>query len=281
MARAAETAGFDSVWVGDHLLYREPDGTTTGPWEVWSTLAALSAVTEVVQLGPLVAATSFHHPAMLAKKAATVDEVSNARLVLGLGAGWNRIEYDAFGFPYDHRATRFLEAFEIIRRLLGGERVSFEGRYYRVRDCELMPPSANPNGGPPLLVGSPGPRMLRATLPHIDQWNAWFTLFGNRVEGLPPLFERLDAACEEVGRDPATLVRTVALLVRAPGGTGRRTGDPEKAGDEPIAGDPSQVAEALAGFAEAGVHQVQLVLDPIEQGAIEGCGAVIEQLETR
>jgi alkanesulfonate monooxygenase SsuD/methylene tetrahydromethanopterin reductase-like flavin-dependent oxidoreductase (luciferase family) len=117
MALTAEEAGFDSLWVGDHLLYRRPLDVV-GPWEAWSTLAALAAVTERVELGPLVASTSFHNPAMLAKKAATIDEISGGRLILGLGAGWNEAEYTAYGFPFDRRASRFEEAFTIIRDLL-------------------------------------------------------------------------------------------------------------------------------------------------------------------
>src|SRR5436189_5222938 len=118
MARAAEQAGFDSLWVGDHLLYRDDERPPRGPWEAWSVLAALAAVTSRIQLGPLVASTSFHNPAMLAKKAATIDEISGGRLTLGLGAGWNETEYRAFGFPFDRRVSRFEEAFTIIRTLL-------------------------------------------------------------------------------------------------------------------------------------------------------------------
>src|SRR5688500_17161810 len=118
MAELADRIGLDSIWVGDHLLYRDDGKPTRGPWEAWSLLAALAAVTERVEIGPLVASTSFHAPAMLAKKAATVDEISDGRLILGLGAGWNRPDYDAFGFPYDHRVSRFEEAFTIIRELL-------------------------------------------------------------------------------------------------------------------------------------------------------------------
>src|SRR5918992_5365977 len=151
MARLAERIGLDSIWVGDHLLYRDDGGPPRGPWEAWSLLAALAAVTERVQLGPLVAATSFHAPAMLAKKAATVDEISGGRLILGLGAGWNRPDYDAYGFAYDHRVSRFEEAFTIIRELLSTGRSDFRGTYYELDDAELLPRGPRP-AGPPLMV---------------------------------------------------------------------------------------------------------------------------------
>jgi len=278
MGRLAEGVGFDSVWVGDHLLYRSPEGETSGPWEAWTVLAALAAVTRTVSLGPLVAATSFHNPAMLAKKAATVDEVSGGRLVLGLGAGWNEVEYRAFGFPFDHRVSRFEEAFTVIRRLLRGERLDFSGRYYRLEQCEILPRGPRPEG-PPLMVGSAGPRMLSITLPHASQWNAWYAWFGNRPEGLAPLMERVDAICRRVGRDPAEIERTAALLVQLPEGRGRVHGDETHAGAPPITGAPDDVAEALARFAVAGLDQVQLVLDPITPDAIEWCGRVLEALD--
>src|ERR687889_228549 len=144
MAELAERIGLDSIWVGDHLLYRDDGGPPRGPWEAWSLLAALAAVTERVQIGPLVAATSFHAPAMIAKKAATIDEISGGRLILGLGAGWNRPDYDAFGFPYDHRVSRFEEAFTIIRTLLAEGRIDFSGTYYRVDRGELLPRGPRP-----------------------------------------------------------------------------------------------------------------------------------------
>jgi len=218
MALLAEDVGFDSVWVGDHLLYRS-DAGARGPWEAWSVLAALGAVTKRVLVGPLVASTSFHSPAMLAKKAATVDEISDGRLIVSLGAGWNRTEYDAFGFSFDHRASRFEEAFTIIRSLLQGDKVDFEGAYYTIEGCELLP---RPRiGGPPLMIGSQGPRVLRAALPHVDMWNAWHAWYGNTPEGLAPMMDRIDRICVEVGRDPQEVARTVAVMIEAPGGTGR------------------------------------------------------------
>jgi len=139
MARAAEEVGFDSIWVGDHYLYRGDDRPERGPWEAWTMLAGLAAITERVRLGPLVACLNFHNPAVLAKAAATVDELSGGRLTFGVGAGWNRTEFDAYGIPYDHRASRFEEAFEIVRRLLEGERVTLEGRFHQVHDAVLLP----------------------------------------------------------------------------------------------------------------------------------------------
>ncbi|HEY7009376.1 MAG TPA: LLM class flavin-dependent oxidoreductase, partial [Jatrophihabitantaceae bacterium] len=173
MARTAEQAGFDSIWLGDHLLYDLPNGAVRGPWEVWTALAALACVTERVELGPLVASTSFHAPAMLAKLAATVDAISGGRLILGLGAGWNQREYTAFGFPFDKRVSRFEEAFTIIRELVRTGRSDFRGGYYDVADCVLDPGPVRP-GGPPLMLGSVSPRMMRIGLPHVDAWNVWY-----------------------------------------------------------------------------------------------------------
>lgn len=138
MAALIESAGFDSVWVGEHLLY-EIDGARVGPWEAWSVLAAVAATTERVEIGPLVAALPFHNPALLAKQAATVDEISGGRLVLGIGAGWNQLEFRAFGLPFDRRVDRFAEGFEILRRLLAGERVEFHGEFHDVTGAELLP----------------------------------------------------------------------------------------------------------------------------------------------
>src|SRR6187431_1310379 len=134
MARRAEAVGFDSLWLGDHLIYDLPDGSVRGPWEVWTSLAAIAVATERIELGPLVASIGFHEPAMLAKQASTVDAISNGRLIVGLGAGWNEREYRAFGFPFDHRVERFGEALSIIGPLLRGDHVDHVGRHYRVEN---------------------------------------------------------------------------------------------------------------------------------------------------
>ena len=238
-------------------------------------LAAIAASTSRIALGPLVACTSFHNPAMLAKMAATVDEISGGRLILGLGAGWNETEYRAFGFPFDQRVSRFEEAFTIIRSLLRDGKVDFEGKFYSARDCELVP-RPRP-GGPPLMVGSTGERMLAITLPHVQSWNAWYDWTGNTVEGYRPAREKVDAACRAAGRDPAEVERTVAVLVQLEGGAGRSQGDAEAVAP-PLTGSPEAIADVLRGYAREGVAHVQLVLDPISEASLEALAPMLEAL---
>ena len=149
---AGRGVGFDSVWLPDHLLFRFPGVRPQGVWDVWSLLSALAATTKRVEIGPLVACTSFRNPALIAKMADTIDEISGGRLILGLGAGWHKPEYDAFGFPFDHRVSRFEEAMQIIHGLLRDGHVDFEGKFYSARDCELRPRGPRPQG-PPILWG--------------------------------------------------------------------------------------------------------------------------------
>jgi probable F420-dependent oxidoreductase len=278
MTRAIEDLGFDSVWLGEHLLYRWQDRPPRGPWEAWTLLAAIAAATSRIELGPLVACTNFHNPALLAKQAATIDEVSGGRFILGLGAGWNETEFRAYGFPFDHRIERFEEAFTIIRTLLRDGAIDFDGRWYQARDCELLPRGARA-AGPPLMIGSKGPRMLRATLPYVDSWNAWFADTGNRPGGVPRLRELVDATCRAVGRDPGEVERTVAVLVRLPGGSGRLQGGTRRDPAPPLEGSPSQVADVLRGFAAEGIGHVQLVIDPITLGSIRAIGPVLTELD--
>ncbi len=278
LARTVESLGFDSIWYGDHLLYRRPGDRARGPWECWTMLAALAASTDRVELGPLVASTSFHAPAMLAKEAATVDEISGGRLILGLGAGWNETEYTAFGFPFDHRIGRFEEAFTIIRTLLRQGAIDFEGRWYTVRDCELLPRGPRP-GGPPILLGSSGERMLAIGAPHIDAWNAWYADTGNDSTGIAPLRDRVDAAARAAGRDPAAIERTVAVLVRLTGGRGRLQGDVTRPEVAALEGPPEHLAEALRAYAREGIGHVQLVLDPITEASLEELAPVLDLLD--
>ena len=276
MARLGDQVGFDSVWLGDHLLYRDEVDGARGPWEAWTMLAGIAASTSRIAIGPLVACTSFHNPAMLAKMATTVDEISGGRLILGLGAGWNEIEYRTFGFPFDRRVARFAEAFTIIRSLLRDGRVDFEGEFYSARDCELVP-RPRP-GGPPLMVGSMGERMLALTVPYVDAWNAWYSWIGNRPEGIGPLRAKVDAACVAAGRNPSEIERTVAVLVRLPGGTGRGEADPSEQ-VTPLEGTSEMIADGLRAYARQGIGHVQLVIDPITEASLEALAPVLENLD--
>jgi alkanesulfonate monooxygenase SsuD/methylene tetrahydromethanopterin reductase-like flavin-dependent oxidoreductase (luciferase family) len=280
MARTAEAIGFDSLWLGDHLLYDLPDGVTRGPWEVWTSLAAIAAVTERIELGPFVASTSFHAPAMLAKQAATVDAISGGRLILGLGAGWNEREYLAFGFPYDHRVSRFAEAFTIICALLREGRIDFDGEYYRVQDCVLDPGPARP-GGPPLMLGSTRPRMMEIGLPHVNSWNVWWSDYGNTAEGFATLRRQVEKAAETAGRAPGEVEATAAVLVHLPGATGRTMGETYNAPVPPVQGSPADVAAHLRAMADAGATHLQIVADPITQESIEWLGDALAIFDQR
>lgn len=272
MARLAEEVGLDSIWLGDHLLYDLPEGRR-GPWEAWSLLAALAAVTERVELGPLVAALPFHNPAVLAKKAATVDEISGGRLILGVGAGWNQVEFEAFGLPYDRRIARFAEAFTIVRTLLSDGRIDFRGEFYTLVDCELLPRPSRP-GGPPLLIGSNGPRMLALTLPYVAAWNSWYSDFDNDPGRVAALLERIDDACREAGRPPEEVAKTVAVYIGFGDTPSRRTGG------SPLVGTLDDIVGHLRVIAAAGVSHVQAVLDPIVPENIEKLGEIAARLRS-
>jgi alkanesulfonate monooxygenase SsuD/methylene tetrahydromethanopterin reductase-like flavin-dependent oxidoreductase (luciferase family) len=152
-------------------------------------------VTRQIALGPLVSCTSYRNPALLAKMADTVDEISGGRLILGLGAGWCESEYQAFGYPFDHRASRFEEAAQIIQALLHEGRVDFVGDYYQAQGCELRPrgPQARRL---PIMVAAHGPRMLRAAAQHADIWNTEWLV----PTDLPPVLADVDTACTAIGR---------------------------------------------------------------------------------
>ncbi len=174
MARRAEAVGFDSLWVPDHLIQYYEGVEPRGGWECWTLVAALAAVTEHVELGTIVTATSFRNPALLAKIVDTVEEISGGRTILGLGTGYHEPEYRAFGYPYDHRASRFAEAIAIIDGLLRQGRVDIEGTYHQARNCELRPRGPRPQG-PPIMIGTSGERMLELTARYADRWNGWLT----------------------------------------------------------------------------------------------------------
>lgn len=273
MARTAEEVGFDSIWIGDHLLYRGDGRPQRGPWEAWTLLSALSAATERVRLGPLVACTAFHPPGLLAKMAATVDEVSGGRFVLGIGAGWNETEFRAFGLPFDRRVARFEESFEIVRRLLGGERVTLRGSFWQVDDAVLLPAPAR---RPTLMVGSTGERVLSITLPHVDAWNSWYDLYGNTPEGFRAESAKVDRASERVGRPPSEIQRSACVLVVLDRSAGER---PIEDGIPPLEGSMERVAEGLRELAEAGADEAILVVSPIDERSVRGLAGALAILD--
>ena len=257
MARAAEETGFDSIWLGDHLLYRGSGRPDRGPWDVWTQLAALAALTHRVRLGPLVASTAFHPPGMLARMAASIDELSGGRFIFGIGAGWNEAEFRAFGLPFDRLASRFEESFEIVRRLLAGEAVTFSGEFHQVDDAVLLP---RPARRVPLMVGSNGARVLAATLPHVDAWNTWYSLYGNTANGFAERSAEVDAACGRVGRDPRAVRRSACVLV-AVGAGGERTHDAA-----PVPAE--RLGSHLKELADAGADEAILVIDPVTERSV-------------
>jgi alkanesulfonate monooxygenase SsuD/methylene tetrahydromethanopterin reductase-like flavin-dependent oxidoreductase (luciferase family) len=274
MATVAEAVGFDSVWVPDHLLFKMEPGEPEGFWEAMSMLAGLAAVTSRVELGAAVNCISFRNPALYAKMADTIDEISGGRFVAGLGAGYHDPEYSAFGYPTDHRYSRFEEAFTIIRTLLREGAVDFEGRYYSARECELRPRGPRP-AGPRIILGTLGPKMLRLAALHADEWNGWLPTRGNAPEHVEPMRDLVDAACAEAGRDPASLARSVGVLISPTG-----VSQPHVSRLNPaITGSPEELAATLRDFASHGLDHLQVWVYPNTPHAIEAFGRVLELLD--
>jgi alkanesulfonate monooxygenase SsuD/methylene tetrahydromethanopterin reductase-like flavin-dependent oxidoreductase (luciferase family) len=209
----------------------------------------------------MVAATSFRNPALLAKMADTLDEISDGRFVLGIGAGWHKPEYDAFGYPFDHLAGRFEEALKIIVPLLREGAVEFHGAYASVENCTLRPRGPSPHG-PRLLIGARRPRMLHLVARYADAWNtAWHT----KSEVVAERWAEMKQVCAEVGRDPATLDLTCGVMLNIV-----LPGEERPAGDgHHIVGTPEEVADALRGFIDVGVQHFILVVEPQRQNDAE------------
>jgi len=252
MATAADEVGFDSIWVGDHLLYDKPD---RAPWEVWTLMSALAASTSKVTIGPLVACAGFHPPGLIAKMAATIDEVSGGRFTLGLGSGWNRREFAAFGIPYDKRVSRFEEAFTIIRGLLAGERVTLDGTFHSADDVVLLPKPARPV---PLMLGSNGPRMHAIAAEHCTAWNTWWEDYGNTPEGFAELQAQFAPHLE----------RSACMLVQL-------DGQPVERRTEVPAVPEARFADALRELGEAGADEIIVVASPITERSIRTLGEAL------
>ena len=275
-ARLAEEIGFDSYWLPDHLLFEFDNVNRQGAWDVWSLLAGLAVATQRIELAPLVACTSFRNPALIAKMADTIDEISGSRFILGLGAGWHKPEYDAFGYPYDHRVGRFEEAIEIISTLLRRGEIDFDGRFYQARACELRPRGPRP-AGPPILVGGSGDRMLRITARFADAWNADRQ---NTLGQVAALNARVDAACADVGRDPATLERIIGIQVDLLNEQ-RDAVQPRQFVTHPwpLTGSPQELAEQIRAFATERVSHLIVWIDPPTPAGIAAFAPVLEALD--
>lgn len=270
VARHAESTGWDGVWVADHFM---GDGGGFGPedaptLEATAVLAALAVATERVRIGPLVLGTTYRHPAVVAKWAASVDRLSArdggpGRLVLGLGAGWQRNEHEQYGIelpPVRERVDRFAEVCEIVASLLTQPRTTVRGDWFRLTDalCEPKPVSSVP-----LLVGGKGDRMIGVAARRGDEWNMW---------GLPEVIaERsafLDRACERVGRDPASIRRSTQALILPTDDAGRARRFLEAVAPRAaIAGPAEEIAETVAAWREVGVDELIVPDAPLGRGA--------------
>jgi F420-dependent oxidoreductase-like protein len=207
---AAEASGFDALWLDDHLLSDEGDWTSP-KLEGWSSLAALAPLTSTAELGLLVAANTFRNPGLTAKLATTLDQISGGRAILGIGGGWFEREHDAFGLDFGtgfgERLDRLDESVGLIRRLLDGERVTHEGRFYTMRDALCEPrPVRLPL---PILIGGSGPRKtLRTTARYANRWNGY-----GSPERIAEVSANLRERCDEIGRPFEEIRRTVTMEV--------------------------------------------------------------------
>jgi probable F420-dependent oxidoreductase len=258
-AQYAEGVGVDSLWVFDHMYSNVPGTEPRGVHEAWSLLTALAVATEKVELGQLVMCASFRPPAVLAKMAVTTDQISGGRLTLGLGAGWHDQEYRAFGFPLDHRVSRFDEALQIIVPLLKGETVTFEGRYHTASEAVLLPKAERQI---PILIAGNRPRMLRLTARYGDAWNtAWFW---EPNQKLRDRLTEFDEALAEEGREVSSVRRTVGVEVHE--------------ADQPSA--TKRLADLFASYSGMPIDDLLLVLLPMTVASLDRLGEAIRMRST-
>lgn len=279
-----EDAGFDSVWLVDHFLWHIPaldrfgervaegeKGIRFGFWECMTLASALAVATSRVEIGTLVVNTGYRNPALLARMADTVDDLSAGRLILGLGAGAIPGEHDAFGYDFERRVGRFEEALQIIRPLLRGESVTFAGEFYRTQQAELRPKGIRA-GGPPILIGllKGGPRMQRLVAEHADQWNCWLCMTDSRVGAYREARTDIVAACEKHGRDPASLAKNVAVAVSF--------GEVTHPGASPLTGSDQEIADDIAAYLDEDVDHIVFAPNPRNAEGLESLARVLERL---
>lgn len=203
MTELAKQCGFEAVWFGDHLSYQQGD-ETVGTWEAFTMMAAIAAAVPDINIGPLVTGAGFRNPGLIAKMTETIDEISGGRFVLGIGAGWNKPEYEQFGYPYDHRASRFEESIAIIHDLLRTGEATLDGKFVQAKEAVNRPRGPRPYGAP-ILIGSNGNRLVHSVARYADAWNSDWQ---QSPAGYSPLLAKLDAACDAIGRPREHLIRT-------------------------------------------------------------------------
>jgi F420-dependent oxidoreductase-like protein len=252
LAAHAEATGWDGVWIADHFM--PGFGDTSAPTnECLAYLTALAATVPRVRIGSLVCGNTYRHPAVLANQAATIDNISGGRLVLGLGAGWQENEHDAYGIPFHtvkERLDMLEEACQVVKLLTSSDTSTFEGQHYRLRDAPLNP---KPRQAPlPLLVGGGGERRtLRIAARYADEWNCWGT-----PELLTHKMAVLDRHCDEVGRDPATIARSAQALIAMSDDPDELARMRDRALPMPmLIGTPAEIGERFHEYAEAGLDE--------------------------
>jgi alkanesulfonate monooxygenase SsuD/methylene tetrahydromethanopterin reductase-like flavin-dependent oxidoreductase (luciferase family) len=273
LAEAAESVGFDNFVFEDALLYRGQE-ETYGCLESMSIAAALAATTSTIEIGQSVVNAPYRSPALTAKMAVTIDEISGGRYVFGIGAGNTAdSDYEAFGFPTDRRYSRFAEAIEIISSLLDSGSADFEGDFHSAKEAEMVLRGPRP-GGPPINIAAGGPKMMRLAARYADAWNWWFYDHRTALETLAPVVEELERACDEVGRDPASLVRTLDAYTLDP--MGRAEPDGATGIGHPLSGSPDEMAGALLELRSLGFTEVRCDLYPKTVEAVEAMAGVVE-----
>jgi len=272
LAVRAEAMGFDTVWTADELLWRPPDGRVTGWWECVAMTGAVAAATSRVKVGTWVLSALHRNPAITAKAAETLDEISGGRFAFGLGSGHAGGQAKAFGLPEDHVIGRFEEAVQIILPLLRDGRADFEGTFHAARDLEHRPVGPRP-GRIPIMIGAGGPKMLRLAAVHADIWS-WYVQERSDMAEFGPRLAALEAMCVEVGRDPATIGRSAGIVVEPTPVTGAA----EVLG-VPIRGSAEQIADGLRTFRDGGFTHVEVILWPPTLAALEAMVPVLGFLD--
>ena len=264
---------FDSLWLMDHFVtgFGGAFGSEGPCMEGWTALAALAQATSRVRLGILVTGNTYRHPAILAKQATTVDQISNGRLIFGLGAAWHEYEHQAFGVrlpPVKERLDRLEEAVHVIKALWTEDRPSFVGEYYSLDKPPYNPPNVQ-TPHPPFLIGGGGEkRTLRIVAQYADIANVMGT-----PDEVKHKFAVLDEHCAKLGRDPKSIRRTIQaplFLNEDPGFRERvlqgfaaaRGGTPEEAAEALLIGGPDEVIEKIKRYEAAGVEEMYVALWP-------------------